>query len=331
MIDERSHEARRTGVPVGGSIAPLARGLNATRATLAKAALLVAFVALAAAGAGCSGSGAGGASAPAGAGSATSGVAGTADSSAPLSASPSTAPSVWSSPSGTASASHAVWPSAAALATTERWLRARLGVTALAVVDSRGQIHGYGYDVQYPSASVVKAMLLVQYLRTHAGIPARERFLLARMIVGSDNAATDRVFAQVETGGLVALARAAGMKRFTPSAVWALSLVTAADQARFFLHVDRLVPGQHRALLDLLLSERGRYRGWGIPQVALERGWRVWWKDGWIHSARGELLLQAARLERRGVTFAVAVIADGQPTSGYGVATMRGVGARLLP
>ena len=148
-------------------------------------------------------------------------------------------------------------------------------MTALAVVDSRGRLRGYGYDVQYSSASVVKAMLLVQYLRTHAGIPACERFLLARMIVGSDNAATDRVFAQGGTGGLAALERAAGMKRFTASAVWALSGVTAAAQARFLLRVDRLVPPRHRALLDLLLSERGRYRGWGIPQVALERGWRV--------------------------------------------------------
>ena len=121
------------------------------------------------------------------------------------------------------------------------------------------------------------------------------------------------------------------MRRFTPSGVWALSLVTAADQARFFYRIDSLTPARHRALLAQVLAERGRYRGWGIPQVALQRGWQVWWKDGWMHSARGELLLQAARLEREGVTFAVAVIADGQPTSGYGVATMRGVGERLLP
>ena len=181
---------------MGGSIALLARGLIAARATLAGVALLAALAALAAAGTGCSG-GAGGAPV-----TAASGSAGTAASGASLSASPSTAPSVSSSPSGSASGAHAVWPSAAALAATERWLRARSGVTAFAVVDSRGRIHGYGYDVRYPSASVVKAMLLVQYLRTHAGIPARERFLLARMIVGSDNAATDRVFAQVGTGGL---------------------------------------------------------------------------------------------------------------------------------
>jgi len=245
--------------------------------------------------------------------------------------SPSSAGPAVPSPGATsASGALPVWPSAAALATTERWLRGRVGVTALAVIDSRGRLHGYRYDTQFGSASLVKAMLLVQYLRTHARIPTHERFLLTRMIVGSDNAATDTVFAQVGTGGLSDLARVAGMGRFTPSGVWALSMVTAADQARFFFRIDSLVPERQRALLERVLAERGRYRGWGIPQAALPRGWRVWWKDGWMHSARGELLLQAARLEGQGITFAVAVIADGQPTSGYGVATMRGVGERLL-
>jgi Beta-lactamase enzyme family len=243
---------------------------------------------------------------------------------------PSAGPAAPSPGATSASGALPVWPSAAALATTERWLRGRIGVTALAVIDSRGRLQGYRYDTQFGSASVVKAMLLVQYLRTHAGISRHERFLLTRMIVDSDNAATDKVFAQVGTGGLSDLARVAGMRRFTPSSVWALSMVTAADQARFFYRIDSLVPERQRALLERVLAERGPYRGWGIPQAALQRGWRVWWKDGWMHSARGELLLQAARLERQGITFAVAVIADGQPTSGYGVATMRGVGERLL-
>lgn len=245
---------------------------------------------------------------------------------------PTKQPSPSSAASGAtpASAALAVWPSTAALAATERWLRGRIGVTALAVIDSRGRLHGYRYDTQFGSASVVKAMLLVQYLRTHAGVPRQEHLLLTRMIVGSDNAATDSVFAQVGTGGLSDLARVAGMSRFTPSSVWALSMVTAADQARFFFRIDSLVPQRHRALLEQVLAERGPYRGWGIPRAALQRSWRVWWKDGWMHSARGELLLQVARLERQGITFAVAVIADGQPTSGYGVATMSGVGERLL-
>ena len=242
---------------------------------------------------------------------------------------PPAATAIPSSSSAPASGALAVWPSATALATTERWLRGRLGLTALAVIDSRGRLHGYRYDRRFASASIVKAMLLVQYLRTHADVSGDERLLLTRMIVDSDNAATDGVFAQIGSRGLSDLARGAGMGRFAPSNDWALSLVTAADQARFFYRIDTLVPERHRALLARVLGQHGPYRGWGIPQAALRHDWHVRWKDGWMHSARGELLLQVARLERPGITFAVAVIADGQPTSGYGVATMRGVGERL--
>ena len=46
-----------------------------------------------------------------------------------------------------------------------RYLRARSGSASFAVIDERGRIHGYRRAVQYSSASLVKAMLLVAYLR----------------------------------------------------------------------------------------------------------------------------------------------------------------------
>lgn len=45
---------------------------------------------------------------------------------------------------------------------------------------------------------------------------------------------------------------------------------------------------------------------------------------------RGQSLLQMVRLERRGVTFPVAVFPDGQPTPEYGVTTIRDVAWLLL-
>ena len=62
---------------------------------------------------------------------------------------------------------HPVVPSPAAVADTIAWLRGRNGVAALAVVDDRGRLSGYNLDLPFGSASVVKAMLLVAYLRTH--------------------------------------------------------------------------------------------------------------------------------------------------------------------
>src|SRR5437763_2725820 len=78
-------------------------------------------------------------------------------------------------------------------------------------------------------------MLLVAYLDRRSvrnrPLSADDRSLLAPMIRRSDNAA-DRVLGIVGPGGLRALARRAGMRRFTPvTGIWGLSRIDAADQA----------------------------------------------------------------------------------------------------
>lgn len=171
-------------------------------------------------------------------------------------------------------------PSDAAIALAVRWLRRRGGVAALAVIDSRGHLHGYHERLRFASASVVKAMLLVQYLRSHAAVPPNVRVQLRRMIVLSDNGATDHLFASVGARGLARLAQASGMQAFNAAADWALSQVTAADQARFFANMDRLIHARWRGFTRLLLSRFGPYRGWGIPQVAVRFGWHPFFKDG---------------------------------------------------
>ena len=84
-----------------------------------------------------------------------------------------------------------------------------------------------------PSASVVKAMLLVAYLRRdgareRALWPA-ERALLGPMIRRSDSAAASQVCNVVGTGGLERLARRARMRRFHATRPWGLSTIDAAD------------------------------------------------------------------------------------------------------
>ncbi len=277
--------------------------------------------------------GCGGSVTPASSGTAAPASSGPATPAVSPSATPTMSPTATPTSSATSSPAAPAVPSAAEIAAAAGWLRHRgSGPTALAVIDSRGRLTGYNADRVFASASLVKAMLLTQYLRTHRGaVPGAMRSTLWEMIVASDEAASERVFGIVGTRGLAGLARAAGMRDFVPRSNWAMSGVTAADQARFFLGVDRLVPSADRDLLRSLLSQRGPYRGWGIPWVARARGWRAYWKDGWIHSPNGELLLQAVRLERDGARFAVAVMADGQPSSAYGVQTMLGVGTRLVP
>ena len=106
----------------------------------------------------------------------------------------------------------------------------------------------------YRSASVVKAMLLVAYLRRpdvrRRALRADERALLDPMVRCSDNGAADAISARVGMARLSALGRRAGMRHFVPYPVWGGSTITADDQARFFLRIDRLVPRRHRALRD---------------------------------------------------------------------------------
>jgi hypothetical protein len=174
-------------------------------------------------------------------------------------------------------------------------------------------------------------MLLVAYLRRlaarGAGLDPGSRAKLYPMIHVSDNGAASAIFAIVGQGDLRQLARRAGMTHFTPSGIWGGTLITAADQARFFYNQDRLVPKRLRAYARGLLSGIAREQSWGIPSAARPR-WKVFFKGGW-NPARGRVH-QVARLERGGQRIAIAVLQDNTPSMGYGEVTIAGVARRLL-
>ena len=173
-------------------------------------------------------------------------------------------------------------------------------------------------------------MLLVEYLRTHATISSSALATLTPMIEVSDNNAAEAIYHVVGDGGLYALARAAGMKHFAISGQLFGAQLTAADQARYFYRLPKLVPKAHRALALYLLSHIVSYQSWGIPAVARPRGWQVWFKGGWRGTDIGQLVHQVARLNKGPRTFSMAVFTDGDPSQGYGIETIQGVAARIL-
>jgi hypothetical protein len=207
----------------------------------------------------------------------------------------------------------------------------RLGRISFAV---RTEGHLFGVDVRrtVPSASVLKAMLLVAYLRESEvrDRPLRraDRDLLAPMIRWSDNVAATRVRDIVGNDGLVRLARRVGMRAFSPAAIWGLSRIDAADQTLFFLHVDRFVPRRHRATALRLLSSIVPSQRWGIAQVR-PPGWALYFKGGW-GSGSGAVDHQVALLRRGGRRVSVAILTTGSPSHVYGKETLRGVAVRLL-
>jgi hypothetical protein len=183
-----------------------------------------------------------------------------------------------------------------------------------------------------PSASVLKAMLLVAYLRQPSvrdrSLRKADRDLLAPMVRWSDNVAASRVRDIVGNGGLVRLARRVGMRAFSPAPVWGMSRIDAADQTLFFLHIDRFVPSRHRATAMRLLSSIVPSQRWGIAQVR-PPGWALYFKGGW-GSGSGAVDHQVALLRRGRRRVSVAILTVNSPSHAYGKATLRGVAARVL-
>jgi hypothetical protein len=226
------------------------------------------------------------------------------------------------------------YPGPAAIAIASSYLGDRSGYTAFAVIDSEGRIHGRHLHRTFVSASVVKAMLLVAYLRKLAGahrhLDATSRSILEPMIHLSDNDAATAVWERDGDRRLRTLARRAGMSDFSIEGEWGNAEINAGDQARFFYGMEGLIPKRFRHFANHLLSHIVDFESWGVPAVARPRGWTVFFKGGWRGTWRGQLVHQVSRLVRHRRRVAIAVMTDGDPSMDYGVGTIEGVAARLL-
>jgi hypothetical protein len=226
-----------------------------------------------------------------------------------------------------------VYPSDARVRAARAYLDRRAGVTAFAVLDSEGRLSGAHLHERFHSASVIKSMLLVAYLRMlaarHRQLAAADRALLYPMIHSSDNRAADSVLAAVGWDAVDDVARDAKMTDFEPSgAMWGFTEVSAADLARFFYRQDSLIPPHFDGYARWLLSTIEPSESWGVPAVARPE-FQVFFKGGWLPELEG-LVNQAARLEHPGIDFAMAVLTRDDPSMAYGEATIEGVTAQLL-
>jgi hypothetical protein len=233
---------------------------------------------------------------------------------------------------GTALAGSAERPWRPDFRAAKRYALHRHGVIAFAV---RTPTRAWGWHAYqtFPSASLVKAILLVAYLDRSSvrSRPLRgaDRALLTPMIRRSDNDAASRVLAIDGPWAVYAVARRAGMRRFRlVMGTWGFSRVDAADQSRFFLHIDRLVAPRHRAYAMRLLNTITPVQRWGIARVR-PSGWRLYFKGGW-GSGTGWVDHQTALLTRgdQRVSLSILTFEDGSHT--YGMQTEQGIAVRLL-
>jgi beta-lactamase class A len=213
-----------------------------------------------------------------------------------------------------------------------RYLQTRQGIESFAFAAYGGTLHGYRRWRVVPSASLLKAMLLVAYLNK-SSVRARdltddERRLLGPMIRWSDNDAAGIVLGRVGETRLNRLAERVGMVHFRLRSPWGLSEVTAGDQARFFFRIDKYVVAGHRPYARRLLRTIVPSQRWGMPP-AVPSGWTIFFKGGW-GTGTGRVTHQSALLQNGSTRLAISVLTEWNPSHAYGTATIRGIAARLL-
>ena len=214
------------------------------------------------------------------------------------------------------------------------YAKGRTGIIGFAVRTEHG-FWAWNQKRQMPSASVIKAMILVAYLSRG---DVRDRSLhtssngydaaLRPMITRSDDNATDKVFKRVGFDGLRRLADRVGMQRFETTDHWGRSKIDASDQSRFFLHIDGFMPERHRSYAMKLLNSIVPEQRWGIWEVK-PPGWTLYSKAGWGRGT-GWVDHQVSLLTRGNMRVAVAILTHWDGSHAYGKENLRGIAKRLL-
>jgi hypothetical protein len=212
------------------------------------------------------------------------------------------------------------------------YARKRAGNVSFAVRTAH-RLWGWRPSRTVPSASVLKAMLLVAYLDDprvrNRRLTAADHRLIDPMVQRSDNTAATRVLGFVGPAGVYGVAARAGMRKFRlDPTIWGLSRIDAIDQTRFFLHIDSHVVLRHRATAMHLLATVTPSQRWGIGELRLP-GWQLYFKGGW-GSGTGAVEHQVALLRHGSIRVSVAVLITTSPSHAYAKRTLRGVFAILL-
>ena len=227
------------------------------------------------------------------------------------------------------------YPDRQQMDSVREFLKERRGVVGVGVVDDTGHIRGIHTKRRFVTASVIKAMLLVAYLRKvdyhgRKQLTSYERSRLGPMIRVSSNGAATWTYHRVGDVLLRRLAKRADMDQFRICCSWAYARFSAQDQAKFFWQIRQLLPDRFRSYGMWLLRSIVPSQSWGIPSVARPRGFSVFFKGGWRGTGRGQLVHQASFIRYRGREFSLAVLTDGNPSMSYGIQTIAGVTKRLL-
>ncbi len=209
----------------------------------------------------------------------------------------------------------------------------REGRVSFAVVNTDGRLQGRYARRGVPTASVLKVMFMVAYLRLPEvrgrALRSADRRLLEPMIRRSDNATATAIANRVGPARMRNLARISGMKQFHYTRPWGATTTSARDQARFMFSLHHYLPERHWGYAIRLLRRVTPPQRWGIGQVQTP-GWRQFFKGGW-GSGTGAVEHQVVRLrDSHGHRLGLAVMIENSPNHAYGKHTLKGMFRRLL-
>ncbi len=215
----------------------------------------------------------------------------------------------------------------------------RPGSASFTITTPAGKTLAYHGGKRRFTASLIKPLLLVAYLRQpevrDRPLTGYERKrLLGPMIRRSSNQAATEVNEALGSKRIETVIAEARLRDFSyDRAHWGLSRTSSDDQARFFREFAELTPTRHRSYALNLLAAIKPTQRWGIAEV-VPQGWRIYFKGGWgVHDSDGALIDHQAALlvsNQNGCTVSLAVMSDGNRLRRTGKQTERGIAKRLF-
>ncbi|MEQ4725114.1 serine hydrolase [Nonomuraea sp. B19D2] len=227
----------------------------------------------------------------------------------------------------------------------DAYLAGRSGQATAMVKDlATGRVYRYRPGERLITASTAKLQILMALLlkTPWKKLPQAVRHDAETMIRYSDNHAADRLWLRIGGApGFTKAGRKLGLKHTqgvpgncVDLYCWGITRTSVDDQIRLIQALVSPKSPLKAKDRDRVLDLMGRVvdgQNWGISAAACE-GDRVALKNGWLKHVSNKLwaTISVGLLRRDGHDYAIAVLTEGNPQVGYGIATVEGVAKRIM-
>jgi beta-lactamase class A len=218
-----------------------------------------------------------------------------------------------------------------------RYLTGRVGTLGMYVYDARSR-QAYGYNnFRSETLSTVKVLVLIALLRqcqeTSRTMTASQQDLAGRMIIYSDNAATDTLIGQVGTATLQRVARDLYMTTSTiqggsyGTSWWGYSMSTPLELLRMVMAVTygNYLTYANRVYIQQLMAKVTATQRWGVCDPPLP--WQVYTltKNGWGPRTGGYRVNSVGYVNGNGRLYSMAILSRSPNGFTYGKDTVNAV------